>query len=58
MFAGNFPGVTQTMPLAIYGRFGAGDLPTALLLSVVLLVASLTVLLGVRIVGTRVREGI
>jgi hypothetical protein len=52
-----FPGVTQTMPLAIYGRFGAGDLPTALLLSVVLLVASLTVLLGVRIVGTRVREG-
>ena len=24
MFAGNFPGVTQTMPLAIYGRFGAG----------------------------------
>ena len=58
MFAGNFPGVTQTMPLAIYGRFGAGDLPTALLLSVVLLVASLAVLLGVRIVGARVREGV
>ena len=57
MFAGNFPGVTQTMPLAIYGRFGAGDMPTALLLSVVLLVASLVVLLGVRIVGARVREG-
>ena len=35
MFAGNFPGVTQTMPLAIYGRFGAGDMSTALLLSVV-----------------------
>jgi molybdate transport system permease protein len=58
MFAGNFPGVTQTMPLAIYGRFGAGDLPTALLLSVVLLVASLAVLLGVRIAGGRVRDGI
>ncbi len=57
MFAGSFPGVTQTMPLAIYGRFGAGDLPAALLLSVVLLVASLSVLLGVRIIGTRVREG-
>ena len=57
MFAGNFPGVTQTMPLAIYGRFGAGDMPTALLLSVVLLVASLAVLLGVRIAGGRVRGG-
>lgn len=58
MFAGNFPGVTQTMPLAIYGRFGAGDMATALLLSVVLLVASLAVLLGVRLVGGRVRDGI
>ena len=58
MFAGNFPGVTQTMPLAIYGRFGAGDLSTALLLSVVLLIASLIVLLGVRITGGRVRGGL
>ncbi len=58
MFAGNFPGVTQTMPLAIYGRFGAGDMTTALLLSVVLLFASLAVLLGVRLAGGRVREGI
>jgi molybdate transport system permease protein len=58
MFAGNFPGVTQTMPLAIYSRFGAGDLSTALLLSVVLLIASLIVLLGVRITGGRVRDGL
>jgi molybdate transport system permease protein len=58
MFAGNFPGVTQTMPLAIYGRFGAGDMSTALLLSVVLLLTSLLVLLGVRIVGGRVRDGV
>lgn len=58
MFAGNFPGVTQTMPLAIYGRFGSGDLSTALLLSVVLLFASLVVLLGVRITGGRVRSGV
>lgn len=57
MFAGSFPGITQTMPLAIYGRFGAGDLPAALLLSVVLLIASLVVLLGIRIAGGRVREG-
>jgi molybdate transport system permease protein len=58
MFAGSFPGVTQTMPLAIYGRFGAGDLASALLLSVVLLCASLGVLLGVRMVGGRVRDGL
>ena len=58
MFAGNFPGVTQTMPLAIYSRFGAGDLSTALLLSVVLLIASLIVLVGVRITGDRVRGGV
>jgi molybdate transport system permease protein len=57
LFAGSFAGVTQTMPLAIYGRFGAGDLPTALLLSVVLLVASLAVLLGVRLAGERIRGG-
>lgn len=58
MFAGSFPGVTQTMPLAIYGRFGAGDMPAALLLSVVLLFASLAVLLGVRLLGGRVRDGL
>jgi molybdate transport system permease protein len=57
MFAGNFPGVTQTMPLAIYGRFGAGDLPAALLLSVVLLLASLVILLAVRRAGEGVRGG-
>jgi len=57
MFAGNFPGVTQTMPLAIYGRFGAGDLSAALLLSVVLLIASLVVLFGVRLAGDRIRDG-
>jgi molybdate transport system permease protein len=53
MFAGNFPGITQTMPLAIYGRFGAGDLSSALLLSFVLLLASLVVLLGLRTLAAR-----
>ncbi len=52
MFAGNFPGVTQTMPLAIYSRFGAGDLSSALLLSLVLLATSLFVLLSLRL-GSR-----
>lgn len=53
MFAGNFAGRTQTMPLAIYGRYEAGDLETALLLSVVLLAAAMLVLLAVRSVGGR-----
>jgi len=53
LFAGNLPGRTQTMALAIYGRYGAGDLEAALLLALVLLVAALAVLLGVRLVGGR-----
>jgi molybdate transport system permease protein len=57
MFAGNFPGVTQTMPLAIYARFGAGDLSSALLLSLALLVFSLIVLIGLRMIGGRAGAG-
>jgi len=53
MFAGNIAGRTQTMPLAIYGRYEAGDLDTALILSVVLLAAAMMVLLAVRAVGER-----
>lgn len=52
MFAGNFPGITQTMPLAIYGRFSAGDLSSALLLSLILLITSLMILLTVRTVSS------
>ncbi len=51
MFAGNRQGVTQTMPLAIYERFQSGDLPTALLLSVVLLGFSAALLVIVRLLG-------
>lgn len=51
MFAGNRQGVTQTMPLAIYERFGAGDLPAALVLSAILLVASVGFLIVVRLLG-------
>ena len=50
MFAGNRQGVTQTMPLAIYERFGAGDLPAALILSSLLLATSIVFLVVVRIV--------
>jgi molybdate transport system permease protein len=53
MFAGNIAGRTQTMPLAIYGRYEAGDLTTALVLAVILLVAAMLVLLAVRSVGGR-----
>ncbi len=51
MFAGNRQGVTQTMPLAIYERFGAGDLPAALVLSAILLAASVSFLIAVRLLG-------
>lgn len=56
MFAGNIAGRTQTMPLAIYGRYEAGDLDTALILSVVLLVAAMLVLLAVRSIGPQSRD--
>ncbi|HZT08125.1 MAG TPA: ABC transporter permease [Chloroflexota bacterium] len=45
MFAGNFPGTTQTMPLAIYVAMER-DLPAALVLASILIVASFVVLLG------------
>ena len=47
MFAGNLPGRTQTMPLAILGALES-DLGAALALSVVLVVISLAVLVAVR----------
>lgn len=50
LFAGNAPGVTQTMPLAIYTAFnGAGVTQgTAVALSLLLLVTALAILLLVR----------
>jgi len=53
MFAGNRQGVTQTMPLAIYERFGAGDLRAALVLSALLLAVSVAFLVAVRMLGER-----
>ena len=46
-FAGNLPGTTQTMPLAVYVALQS-DLDTALVLSVVLLLASFGMLLALR----------
>ncbi len=47
LFAGNFPGVTQTMPLAIYVGFES-DFQGALTLSVMLLVMAFLVLVVVK----------
>jgi molybdate transport system permease protein len=47
-FAGNMPGVTQTMPLAVYLALQS-DLDAATALSVLLLLFSLTVLLSIRL---------
>ena len=48
MVAGNVPGRTQTMPIAVYDRVQAFDYATAGLLAVVLSVVAVTVLLVVR----------
>lgn len=52
IFAGNLPGRTQTMPLAVYIGFENG-LDRALVLSTVLIALSLVVLLAVRLLGWR-----
>jgi molybdate transport system permease protein len=48
-FAGNMPGVTQTMPLAVYIALQS-DLDAAIALSVLLLAVSVAILLAVRLV--------
>jgi molybdate transport system permease protein len=47
-FAGNFPGTTQTMPLAVYLSLESSHPETGIVLSLVLLVVSLAVLVGLR----------
>jgi molybdate transport system permease protein len=47
IFAGNLPGRTQTMPLAVYLGFEI-DLTSALTLSVILLAVSFVILIAVR----------
>jgi molybdate transport system permease protein len=50
MFAGNMPGVTQTMPLAIYSSF-EGDIGPALSISIILVAISFGVILSVKLLG-------
>ncbi|WP_428967038.1 ABC transporter permease [Micromonospora fluostatini] len=46
-FAGNYPGTTQTMPLAVYLALET-DLEAAIVLSLILLVVSVAILAGLR----------
>jgi molybdate transport system permease protein len=50
MFAGNLPGVSQTVPLAVYLGLEGGDLEGAIALSLLLVATSLAVLAVVRLV--------
>jgi molybdate transport system permease protein len=52
MFAGNMPGRTQTMPLAIYSSL-EGDMVPALSISIVLVTISFGVILVVKLLGRR-----
>jgi molybdate transport system permease protein len=47
-FAGNYPGTTQTMPLAVYLSLESSHPETGIVLSLVLLFVSLAVLVGLR----------
>jgi molybdate transport system permease protein len=47
-FAGNYPGTTQTMPLAVYLSLEQGDLDAAMVLSLILLIVSVTILASLR----------
>jgi molybdate transport system permease protein len=55
MVAGNIPGRTQTMPVAVYDAVQAFDYDRAGTLALVLLAAALTVLLAVRRLERRVQ---
>jgi len=55
MFAGNFQGRTQTMPLAIYTAM-QGDLDAALCLSLILVVISFAVIATVKMLAARSRK--
>lgn len=55
MIAGNIPGRTQTLSIAIYDAVQAGDRWNALLLVAVITVLTITLLLASRQVGQRVR---
>ena len=48
MFAGNLPGVTQTLPLVVFSEFQSGDLDASIAAAAILVLAAFGVLLAVR----------
>ena len=57
MFAGNLPGITQTMPLAIYAAM-QGDFDVAITISVMLVVISLAIMLTVKLLTEKWRYNV
>jgi molybdate transport system permease protein len=53
MFAGNLQGVSQTLPLAVYLNLESGNLPVAVVLSVILILFSLIVVVTVHATAAR-----
>jgi len=49
MFAGNVEGRTQTLPLVVYGEFGAGNLDASIAAASILVLAAFGVLVSVRV---------
>jgi len=52
MFAGNLPGVTQTMPLAVYVNM-AGDFNVGLTISILLVLISFAIMIAVRLLAAK-----
>ena len=52
MFAGNLPGVTQTMPLAVYLGMG-GNFKIGLTISILLVIISFAIMIAVRLLARR-----
>jgi len=50
MFAGNFPGSTQTLPLAVYAQYSGDNLPGALALAALLVAVSVGLLVAVKLI--------
>jgi molybdate transport system permease protein len=53
MFAGNLQGISQTLPLAVYLNLESGNLPIAVVLSVILILFSLIVVVAVHATAQR-----
>ena len=53
MFAGNLPGVTQTMPLAVYVGMEGSNINAGLTISILLVIISFGIMIAVRLIQKR-----